>query len=234
MKSDQTVGQIIKKWADDFNLNAEYFKTLGSTNDYARKSKASLIIADAQTSGRGRGHNQWICPQYGAYFLTTWILRPPIHPQPLFSPLTGLALYQALQKTWPLKSLSLKAPNDIYIEDQKLAGILIETLSQSGHTKVLIGIGINMRSYPLSLQATSLAQSDQPVNENHIRCFLSYLWQQLSELASEASDLSLKKRQAILKALNQHPSKQGQNKYTEVLPCGSLRTNKGIIPWYTI
>ena len=94
----QPIGQIIKKWADGANIKAEYFEKTESTNAYAKESLASLVITDKQTCGRGRGIHQWICPQYGDYFLTTWIFNISSSVQPIFSPLVGLAIYRALQK----------------------------------------------------------------------------------------------------------------------------------------
>ena len=106
----QPVGKIIKKWADDANIRAEYFEKIESTNVYARNTNVSLVITDKQTHGRGRGNNQWICPQYGDCFLTTWIFITSRSVQPIFSPLVGLALYRAFHKTWEFKiDLSLKA-----------------------------------------------------------------------------------------------------------------------------
>lgn len=235
MKTVKPIGHIIKKWADDLGLPAEYFEKLTSTNDHAKNSSAALVITDQQTSGRGRGHNKWMCPSYGDYFLTTWIFRPSKPVQPILSPLVGWTLYQSLQQTWmSLNDLSLKPPNDIYLKHHKLAGILIENLTQAEYSKVLIGIGINMLAYPSSLQATSLAEHNQPIDQQHINCLLSHLWQKLSqESIPEAlqSQLTLQKRQAIQQALNQHPLRKGKNKYKAVRSCGSLETDQGIIPW---
>ena len=233
------LGQIIKKWADNANIKAEYFEKIESTNTYAKESLASLVITDKQTCGRGQGTHQWICPQYGDYFLTTWIFNISSSVQPIFSPLVGLALYKALQKTWNFKdNLSLKAPNDIYLGNGKLAGILIETIQQSKKVKVLVGIGINIFSHPKNLKeginATSLAAHHLPVRENHIKDLASYLWQELytntdSALSeSSASHITSFKREEIKDALNKDPSKID---YKNVLPDGSLETLSGIIPW---
>ncbi len=239
LKCMQPVGKIVKRWADDLNINAQYFETIESTNGYAKKSNASLVITDDQTCGRGRGNNQWICPRYGDGFLTTWIFTISDSVQPIFSPLVGLALYRALCKTWKLNdTLSLKAPNDIYLDNGKLAGILIETINQSKKTKVLIGIGVNIFSHPQSLKegvsATSLAAHHLPLDETYIRNFTSYLWQELytsphsALLESSASHITPSKREDIKTALNKYPSKIY---YQNVLPDGSLETSSGIIPW---
>ena len=235
----QSIGKIIKKWADSANVKAEYFEKIESTNTYAKDSNASLVITDEQTCGRGRGNNQWICPEYGDYFLTTWIFTIPHSVQPIFSPLVGLALYRAFQKTWDFKdSLSLKAPNDIYLGHGKLAGILIETINQGKKVKVLVGIGINMLSHPQNLEgetsATSLAAHHLLLDELPIRNFASYLWQEMytnsDSALSESSNsyITPLKREEIKIALNKHPSKMH---YQDVLPDGSLKTASGIIAW---
>ena len=241
-KHTQPVGKIVKSWADDSNISAKYFEKIESTNAYAKNSNVSLVITDEQTCGRGRGNNQWICPQYGDCFLTTWVFIISRPVQPIFSPLVGLALYRALHETWEFKiDLSLKAPNDIYLGSGKLAGILIETINQSKKVKVLVGIGINMFSHPQNLEggavATSLAKYHLPLDKSHIRSFTSYLWQELytsphSALSeSSASHISLSKRKEIKIALNKHP---GKIRYQNVLPDGSLKTPSGIIPWQNI
>ena len=238
----QSVGKVVKKWADDLNINAEYFEKIESTNDYAKKSNASLVITDDQTCGRGRGNNQWICSRYGDCFLTTWIFTIPDSVQPIFSPLVGLALYRTLHKTWKLKdNLSLKAPNDIYLGHGKLAGILIETINQSKKTKVLIGIGVNMFSHPQSpkegLNATHLLQHGLTLDETHIRNFTLYLWQELytntdsALLQSSLSHITPSKREEIKTALNNH---HGKTHYQNVLPDGSLETSSGIISWQNL
>ena len=241
-KNAWPIGKIIKKWANDANIKAEYFESIESTNIHAKKSHVSLVITDQQTHGRGRGNNQWISPKYGDYFLTTWIFNTPSAVQPIFSPLVGLALYRALQKTWDFKNhLSLKAPNDIYLGRGKLAGILIETINQSQKVKVLVGIGINIFSHPQSLKkkvnATSLAKHHLPLEEKYIRNLASYLWQELytnsdsALLESLVSYISSSKREEIKNVLNRHPL---QTHYQNVLPDGSLKTSSGIIPWQDI
>ena len=238
----QSIGKIIKKWADSINVKAEYFEKIESTNTYAKNSNASLVITDRQLYGRGRGNNQWICPEYGDYFLTTWIFTLTNSVQPVFSPLVGLALYRALQKTWDFKDhLSLKAPNDIYLGHSKLAGILIETINQGQKVKILVGIGINILSHPQNLEgktsATSLLAHHLPVEEFHIRSFTSYLWQEMytnsDSALSESSDsyITPLKREEIKIALNKHPSKMH---YQDVLPDGSLKTASGIVAWESL
>lgn len=234
----KSVGQMIKNMADELGFAAEYIERLESTNDYARKSSADLIVTDHQTKGRGRGDHQWICPKDGDYFLTTWIITSVKQMQPIFAPLVGLALYHSLQTTWPsLKNLSLKAPNDIYLGHRKLAGILIESFNQATYFKTLVGIGINVFSHPPNLSATSLAQSGVSIKEQHIKCLLSCLQEKLYfEVSKDAvtSKLTLQKRLALKQALNQHPDRLNQKRYTDVLPDGSLQTYQETIPWQDI
>lgn len=128
-----------------------YFDTIGSTNDEALAwvsngaPDLSLIIADEQTSGRGRMKRKWFTPPHSALAISL-ILRPsPIeraHP----SRMTGLL---ALSLTESLLKLGLnpqiKWPNDVLLTGRKVAGILVES-SWTGERldALVLGMGVNV------------------------------------------------------------------------------------------
>ena len=68
--------------------------------------------------------------------------------QPTLSPLVGLALYKACSGTWPFLNWNLKAPNDLYISNKKVAGLLIETVTQGDDIRLLVGLGLNVLATP--------------------------------------------------------------------------------------
>jgi BirA family transcriptional regulator, biotin operon repressor / biotin---[acetyl-CoA-carboxylase] ligase len=127
------------------------FSNVGSTLDVAHAlatrgaSGGTLVVADAQSAGRGRMGRTWQS-EAGAGVWLTLIEQPPVGPAlDVLSLRVGLALAPALE---PLaeSSIRLKWPNDLYVRDRKLAGILVEARWRDGAPEwVAIGVGINVR-----------------------------------------------------------------------------------------
>ncbi len=128
-----------------------YFDTVGSTNDEALAWAAcgardlSLVVADAQTSGRGRDGRKWFTPA-GAGLAFSLALRPMGDEREhvaRFSGLGALALVRALA----LRGIraQVKWPNDVLIERKKTAGILVETVWRGAEVDSLVlGMGVNV------------------------------------------------------------------------------------------
>lgn len=146
-----------------------HFESLASTNDYAQellsKSKpveGTVILADYQSAGRGQIGSTWeVTP--GKNLTFSLILSPrflPIQRQFALSQAIALAIRDFLA-TLCGKKVYVKWPNDIYIEDRKVAGILIQnTLSGQKIQNSIIGIGLNVNQdqFPKLLSnASSLA-----------------------------------------------------------------------------
>ncbi|MBV6450116.1 MAG: Bifunctional ligase/repressor BirA [Anaerolineales bacterium] len=128
-----------------------YFDSTGSTNDEALKwaqsgaRDMSIIVADEQTMGRGRMDRPWFTPP-GTALAFSLILRPTLTEKPHLSRLVGLA---ALSIVKPLQAFGLspqiKWPNDILLDQRKVAGVLIELVwSGEDVVCVVIGVGINV------------------------------------------------------------------------------------------
>ena len=135
---------------------AEHFKSLGSTNDYARELAASLprdervlIVADEQTAGRGRGANRWWT---GPGSLACSLLFDPAarRIERRYYPMISLAAAIAIiETTAPLvgrRTMGLHWPNDVFVGERKLAGVLIEALADGRH---VLGIGCNINNRAL-------------------------------------------------------------------------------------
>jgi BirA family biotin operon repressor/biotin-[acetyl-CoA-carboxylase] ligase len=141
-----------EQYLSSLPLNAfRYYETIGSTNDEALAWAAqnapdfSLVIADEQTSGRGRMDRKWFTPP-GSALAMSLILRPtPVeraHP----SRTTGL---RALSLTESLLKLELapqiKWPNDVLLGGRKVAGILVESTWLGDNLESLVlGMGVNV------------------------------------------------------------------------------------------
>jgi BirA family biotin operon repressor/biotin-[acetyl-CoA-carboxylase] ligase len=104
------------------------------------------VIADQQTSGRGRLGRKWVTNP-GSALAFTIILRltkNEIDHLPLFSPLGALAVSSAIRHFFHLQ-VQVKWPNDVLINRKKVCGILAESLwSDNKHNGLVLGIGINI------------------------------------------------------------------------------------------
>ena len=161
--------------------SVQHFPSLGSTNDEARllaqqtpvmqtsDKQALLIVADEQTAGRGRGANRWWT---GAGSLAFSLLIDPAQWQiarediPLASLAVAAAVVDVLHDRLPQARVGLHWPNDVFVEQAKIAGILTEGLSDG---RLILGVGLNVNNSvqqaPAELQtlATSLMDlTDEP------------------------------------------------------------------------
>ena len=131
--------------------NLEIFKSIDSTNKYAREkaeaepSSGIIVLAEQQAAGRGRRGKTWVSPFAANIYLSiVWDFEQGAQALEGLSLAVGVAVKRALN-THGLGSVQLKWPNDIYIEGQKLGGILLEIIGDPvGHCSVIIGVGINV------------------------------------------------------------------------------------------
>jgi BirA family biotin operon repressor/biotin-[acetyl-CoA-carboxylase] ligase len=145
-----------------------YFSSIGSTNDAAMSLAAdghlegAVVIAETQTSGRGRLGRVWFSPP-GAGLYVSVILAPrlarldPDRATALLTLAAAVALAESIQRVTGLAP-AIKWPNDLLVGRRKLAGILAEGVSSSATAfpqSVVLGFGINVSTaaYPLELSA---------------------------------------------------------------------------------
>ncbi len=142
---------------------------ISSTNDIAMDLGARgfeegiVIIADSQERGRGRLGRQWFSPP-GVNLYMSILLRPSIHPGhiSILTMMGALAVLKGIKEVTGLDPL-IKWPNDIIVNDKKVAGILTESNIEEekiNYTVLGIGINVNMEEdeFPpdLRMPATSL------------------------------------------------------------------------------
>lgn len=136
-------------------IDVEAVAQTGSTNVDLMQRVSSLhrpllLVADRQTSGRGRAGRPWrATPQDCLTFSLAWRFERPLHALLGLPLAVGVALAEALEVFGV--PAQLKWPNDVLRDGAKLAGILIETASdgRSGHaTWAVIGIGLNLEVPP--------------------------------------------------------------------------------------
>jgi len=153
--------------ASYMGVEIHYFKEVDSTNEVAKKlalegaPEGTIVIAESQSSGKGRLGKKWISPSGGVWM--TIILRPDIPPRqaPQLTLVTGVAVAETLSKECGL-DVGIKWPNDILIGNKKVSGILTEAITNQELDFVVVGIGIDLNvdldSFPPELRegATSL------------------------------------------------------------------------------
>ena len=154
--------QLARALAPD-GWRVEVLTSTGSTNavasERARAGEAAglVIVAEAQTAGRGRLDRVWVSPPRAGLTCSV-LLRPDLTPAqwPWLSLLTGLAVATALSEQAEVEAV-LKWPNDVLIGGSKVCGVLVE-VPQPGAAVLGIGLNVTTRADELPVEgATSLA-----------------------------------------------------------------------------
>ncbi|MCF6189184.1 MAG: biotin--[acetyl-CoA-carboxylase] ligase [Cocleimonas sp.] len=144
-----------------------YFESLNSTNSWLLEHGhcGDICISESQTKGRGRRGNNWVSPRGNIHFSLCWCFDEIVKHWSLLGLVTGIAIAEALQDVG-LTNHGVKWPNDIFWQQKKLGGILLETIDQSG--RVIIGIGLNI-ALPLGSSKTigqPVTSLDEAMNDN--------------------------------------------------------------------
>ncbi len=187
-----------------------WLETTSSTNDMAAHlaqlgaDEGTTVVAEAQTSGRGRHGRVWFSPP-GAGLYVSVILRPAggiareDNPAALLTLASGVAVAEAVRAVTGLPA-EIKWPNDVVIGRRKLAGILAEAVAQAGELQfIVLGFGVNLQAtaYPPELQSrvTSIeAETSRPAD----RALM--LAEILAAIAERYADLRAERFDVILSA----------------------------------
>jgi len=136
-----------------------------STNDYLLKllkkknyEEGTMVHTNYQKNGRGQRNNEWLS-ENGKNLTFSFLLEPYVELSNQFflHIITSISIFKTLLKI-NIKNISIKWPNDIYVNDKKIAGILIENLVYRKFIhKSVIGVGLNINQANFgSLNATSI------------------------------------------------------------------------------
>ena len=138
-----------------------FYPEIDSTSEEAKRlikkgaGEGLVIVAEKQTSGRGKPGNQWYSPIGGVYLSA--VVKPFVNPKDI-SPITILGAQAALASILKIINIKgmIKLPNDVLIRQKKVGGVLVERLA-SGH--LIIGIGVNINneegSFPEEIAKTA-------------------------------------------------------------------------------
>jgi BirA family biotin operon repressor/biotin-[acetyl-CoA-carboxylase] ligase len=145
---------------------------LDSTNDYVLQKisqplqQGQVCLAEHQKAGRGRRGRQWVSP-FGShvYLSMYWYLEQGMSAAMGLSVVAALAVSDAIKSLYHI-NVSLKWPNDIYIDGKKLAGVLIDLEGQALEPcHSVIGLGINVNMPQVSAEVI-----DQPWTDLQTHC----------------------------------------------------------------
>lgn len=160
-----------------------HLESIDSTNTYCKKAEVPIgywVLADEQTAGRGRNGKVWLSQgDEKIFFSAKFSLEKIQSPISLLSLFTGSAVLKSLFQHFPnqKENLSIKWPNDIYLENKKVCGVLIESEYIEGKSIFIAGIGINI--YGNTKIETSDFLSNTPLGKNFklklIDSFISHL-----------------------------------------------------------
>ena len=120
-----------------------------SSPDSLSNDSPICVVAEYQTAGKGCGTNRWESER-GKNLLISLLIHPTevsANRQFAISQWVSVALCELLER-YTQKKVQIKWPNDIYVEDKKIAGILIENTLHGDHIKdSIIGIGLNVNQW---------------------------------------------------------------------------------------
>ena len=146
-----------------------HFRRTDSTNEHAKQLAAAgapgglVVTASEQTAGRGRRGHAWFGPAGGA-LLYSALLRPfEPHRSALLPLAVPIAVCEAAEQVAPVRC-QVKWPNDVWIDERKVAGVLVE--ARPDDSWAVIGVGLNVAipqdDFPAELRdtATSLLPTE--------------------------------------------------------------------------
>lgn len=142
-----------------------HFKSVDSTSTYIKKHYEELenltfVSADYQSNGHGRMGRSWKSKS-GENLMFSFIVKDPL----LIKKFSSISISSAVAtlitlKSFGLENVTIKWPNDVYVNDKKITGILLESISLDNEIKFLvigIGVNLNVKSFDeiLKTKATS-------------------------------------------------------------------------------
>lgn len=137
----------------------EIFEEIESTNQYLLENlevadkHGNVVLAEYQSHGRGRRGSSWVSPFGSGLSLSTrWHFEQPVDSLTCLSLAVGSAVIRVLKKIG-FEGVGLKWPNDIFFQNRKLGGLLIEIRGETaGPCDVVIGLGLNI-AFPSDFEA---------------------------------------------------------------------------------
>ncbi len=228
-----------------FGWNFLGLDEVDSTNNYSKEHgptfvDPTIIVSRNQTAGRGRGGKTWETEGPNTSFLSTWSMYIDEQPDPRWTLGIGLYVFESLGEAFPALrlKLSLKAPNDIYLADRKLAGLLVEATTQAEEHFIHVGLGMNVFATPLEHAQTATCLNTflggslltPEAWQEFIENFGTSLMHLEKRVQGKTDEWLKKISPRLINALNKNPA-YTENPVTAIDPDGSLVLERGKINW---
>lgn len=156
----EAVGRLPAPWT------GHYFDTVDSTQSAARcaaragAAGRSLFVANFQHAGHGRHARRWLAAPDTALLMSILFREARAEARPWrFTSLVSMALRDALADFVAGPRLAIKWPNDVMLDDNKLAGVLAETAWNGHDLQAIVGVGVNVSASPELPDATHLTRA---------------------------------------------------------------------------
>ncbi len=192
-----------------------HFPTIDSTNNFAKinlklfaQDTLSFITADEQTQGRGRFGNSWISPQGNLYLSVVYFPQKSLSAFRL-TQAASLAVCMLLEKLGVQSKI--KWPNDLYVNEKKIGGILTEAFSSA----YIIGIGLNInmsRDELASLPNTATSLFDQLERTFDIKHILNMVVAELEPMLTELEKAAMLWQEKVSWMVGKHITARGVTK----------------------
>ncbi len=172
-------------------LGADYagdvyrYDVIGSTNDEAKKLAragavhGTLVLANTQTSGRGRGKNSFHSPEDTGIYMSVIIKPKSRKTDTLYTVAAAVAVRRVLDR-YTDKKAEIKWVNDIYISERKVCGILCEAVRDNDSQEIsaiICGIGVNLKCptapFPEEIKAKAGYVTDKEVSKERVAAELA-------------------------------------------------------------
>ena len=129
-----------------------HFNELDSTSAFLKRGRFSLrnftfVSCDFQTNGHGRMGRTWVSPE-GENLMFSVLIKDKalVNNFSSLSLCSAVSILKVLQKL-ELENVSIKWPNDIYVNGKKICGILLESVADNNQmSSVIVGIGLNVNT----------------------------------------------------------------------------------------
>ncbi len=201
-----SLAELHEVQAQTFIERVEFSEELSSTNDLALKLAADcvndgpvLVVTNHQTGGRGRGSNRWWASSGSLTFsillsADAQQLAPSRWPEVSLN--VGLAIGEAIEALLGSHATQLKWPNDVYLEQRKVSGILVEAPVSTARQLVL-GVGLNVNNSvanaPSELADSAIALCDVAGRQlslpKALTCVLDCISERLSWIGTRDEEL---------------------------------------------
>lgn len=171
-------------------MKIKRYKCVSSTNTLAKKLKPEpwlVVLAQEQTAGYGRKKNYWFSPKGGLYF-SIILPKSTIDDLQTLTLLAAFVVAKVIKERFKMEPF-IKLPNDVYLNQKKIAGILTETVVGSDVKFSIMGIGLNTNidTFPKELEniATSLKieLGKRIDNEKVLKEIVKYIKKQLKTIS---------------------------------------------------